>query len=224
MSYTIEGNIFYFDRPVVSITKTGKVALTESVKRVLYQAIIEQNHNQEICAICIKPRIGRIKLTIDHIKNTKPLESEKNSIVKVVDYQLLCISCNTIKQRNLEKTKASKTPKLYTASNASSKTLKPTPNGITHTYREKENRTIDSNRLSKKLKQSFINTASAVLTTEGVLLKKDLINYSLALCFQKGIILSWASAVNYIEPFINTPRKYGGLFQTKDDDYLELIK
>lgn len=222
MSYKLEDNIFYFDRPVISVTKTGKVSLTESVKRVLYPAIVASNSNLEECVMCHAKRSGNNRLSIDHVDNKKPLESEKNHIINVKHYQLLCISCNTKKQRKFEKIKDAKTINSYTPINRSTMGLRENNNGITHTQAEK-NRTIDSNKLSVKLKKSFIQAALEVIEEEKKLDKKDLINYSLSLCYQRDMILSYASAVVYLEPFINTPKKYGGLFKMDDSQMVERL-
>ena len=222
MPYKLEDNIFYFDRPVISITKTGKVSLTESVKRVLYPAIIASNSNLEECVNCKAKRSGNQRLSIDHIDSKKPLESEKRNIINVNHYQLLCISCNSKKQRNLEKIKDAKSINSYTASSPTTMGVRENTNGITHTQAEK-NRTIDSNKLSVKLKKSFSKAVIEVIEEEIRLDKKDLINYSLSLCYQRNIILSYASAVVYLEPFINTPPKYGGLLKMDDSQIVELL-
>ena len=224
MSYKFEDNIFYFDRPVISVTKTGKVSLTESVKRVLYPAIVASNSNREECVNCKTKRSGNNRLSIDHIDSKKPLESEKNHIINVAHYQLLCVSCNTKKQRSFEKIKDPKTINSYTPLKRSTMGVRKNVNGITHTHTQAQNnRTLDSNKLSIQLKRSFIKAVLEVIEEEIKLDKKDLINYALSLCFQRNIILSYASAVVYLEPFINTPKKYGGLFKMYDSQIVERL-
>ena len=218
--FTFRNNVFYWKKPVITKTKTGKVNLTPQAKRPLYDVLIkaQKNPNNPTCSNCGKTEVTR--LSIDHIDNQKPLPTERLNIVSVSDYALLCRSCNTRKQRFEDTSRQ----KLTQPQNVGNKAFRTSNEGIINKDRQKEpNKVLDSNTLHSKLKQEFLLSVKYIMHEEKQITKTNLINYALAHCFEKGIIISQQTALNYISIFIDTPRKLGGMFKTNSEDMIEDI-